>query len=68
METLEETFRVSCECGRSVLARVIQRGERLGTVAFFDENDGAPHAHQITRCSRCGTRLDLVAVLGHRAR
>jgi hypothetical protein len=60
---LEEAFRVSCDCGRPVLARVIQRGERLGTEAFFDEEDAAPHADQTTRCSGCGRRLDLIAVL-----
>lgn len=64
MKLVEETFRVSCNCGRPVRAGVLRGGERLGTLFFFDEKDGVTcDAERITCCSGCGTRLDLIAIL-----
>lgn len=63
MKIQEQTFRIRCNCGRPVRAGVLRGGERLGTLVFFDERCGADYAERITRCSGCGRRLDLLAVL-----
>lgn len=64
MNIVEETFQVRCNCGRPVRAGVLRGGGRLGTLVFFDREDGMTYdAERITCCSGCGMRLDLIAVL-----
>ncbi len=63
MKLVEETFRVSCNCGRLVRAGVLRGGERLGTLVFFDEENVGTYGQRRTCCPGCGRRLDLIAML-----
>jgi hypothetical protein len=60
MQLLREATPLLCECGHSVFCQLRRHGERLGTMAFFDDEEtSAVYGERIERCPGCGVRLGI---------
>ena len=52
--------RLRCVCAHSILCEVQPQGERIGFLAFFDdEPTSETYAQRIKSCPRCGEQLGL---------
>jgi hypothetical protein len=60
----EQAAVVRCACGHGILSEVLRKGERLATVAFFDEEEASEtHGEQLQWCPGCGQRLAVHTLL-----
>jgi hypothetical protein len=51
---------ICCGCGYPVSCQVEREGERLGFLAFFDDEPTSPtYGERIEHCPECGLRLAL---------
>ena len=49
-----------CMCGHSILCKVQPEGERIGFLAFFDdEPTSGTYGQRVKSCPRCGVQLGL---------
>lgn len=49
-----------CECGHAVLCEVQPEGERIGFLAFFDDEPASEtHGRRVRECPTCGQQLGL---------
>ena len=52
-----------CECGHAILCEVQPEGERIGFLAFFDdEPTSATRGQRVENCPSCGEQLGLPAL------
>jgi hypothetical protein len=57
--------KVCCGCGHRVSYELRRHGERLGTVAFFDEEPASEtYGERVGRCPGCAERLGVHALFG----
>jgi hypothetical protein len=50
-----------CVCGYQILCEVIREGERLGFLAFFDdESVSSTRSNRLKNCPSCGQPLGLL--------
>jgi hypothetical protein len=57
----EEASLLQCACGHAILCQVRCLGERLGTLAFFDnEPTSVRDAVRVESCPGCGEQLEFL--------
>jgi hypothetical protein len=55
-----EAVTLRCMCGHSILCEVQPEGERIGFLAFFDdEPTSETYGHRVKSCPRCDEQLGL---------
>jgi hypothetical protein len=55
-----EAVTLRCMCGHSISCEVQPEGERIGFLAFFDdEPTSETYGHRVKSCPRCGEQLGL---------
>ena len=55
-----EAVTLRCACGHSILCEVQPEGERIGYLAFFDnELASETYGERVRSCPRCGEQLGL---------
>jgi hypothetical protein len=60
---MDEATRWACSCAHRLVCVVRRRGERLGSLDFFDdERDSETHGQRVRECPGCGERLGLLAL------
>jgi hypothetical protein len=56
-----------CLCGYPVACELVSEGERLGFLAFFDDEEASPtYGEQVKQCPRCSQKLALHRLLPRR--
>ena len=62
--TAEETVAVHCTCGHAIHCELERKGERLGLLAFFDDEPlSSTLGERVEYCPGCGKRLAIHNVL-----
>jgi hypothetical protein len=60
----EQAAVLRCACGHGILGEMLREGERLGTVAFFDDEEASEtHGERVQWCPGCGQRLEVQTLL-----
>jgi hypothetical protein len=58
---------LGCLCGYPVACEVVSEGERLGFLAFLDDEEASPtYGEQVKHCPKCGRKLALHRLLPRR--
>jgi hypothetical protein len=56
-------YRLLCECSYKVLCCIIRHGERLGELAFFDDDEASvTRGERVWYCPGCRSRLGLLSL------
>ena len=56
---LHEEAALRCPCGYGIRYELRRYGERLGALAFFDDEEASEtRGERITRCPACGRRIE----------
>lgn len=59
---------LGCLCGYPVTCEPVREGQRLGFLAFFDDEEASPtYGEQVKHCPKCGQKLALHRLLPRRA-
>jgi hypothetical protein len=60
----QEASTLQCACGRAILCQVRRLGERLSTLAFFDDMPTSQtHGERVESCPGCGEQLEFLTLM-----